>query len=42
MLKNRKFSALAMFMVRKTANGDSVKNGIAFINGLDGNVDGVY
>lgn len=31
-----------MFLVSKTANGDSVKDGIAFINSLDGNVDGVY
>ena len=31
-----------MFLVCKMANGDSVKDGIAFINGLDGNVDRVY
>ncbi len=31
-----------MFLVCKTADGDSVKDGIAFINGLDGDVDGVY
>lgn len=40
--QNRKFSALAMFLVCKMADGDSVKDGIAFINGLNGNVDGVY
>jgi len=40
--QNRKFFALAMFLVCKTAKGDSVKDGIAFINGLDGNVDGLY
>lgn len=31
-----------MFLVCKMANGDSVKDGIAFINGLYGNVDRVY
>lgn len=31
-----------MFLVCKMANGDSVKDGIAFINSLDGNVDRVY
>ena len=40
--RNREFSALAMFLVCKTANGDSVKDDIAFINGLYGNIDGVY
>jgi hypothetical protein len=40
--QNRKFSTLAMFLVCKTADGDSVKDGIAIINGLDGNVDGLY
>lgn len=40
--RNRKSSALAMFLVCKTTKGDSVKDGIAFINGLDGNVDGLY
>lgn len=39
---NRKSCVLAMFLVCKMAKGDSIKDGIAFIDGLDGNVDGVY
>ena len=40
--QNITFSALAMFLVCKPAKGDGVKDDIAFINGLDGNIDGVY
>lgn len=41
-LETEKSSALAMFLVCKTTKGDGVKDGVAFINGLNGNVDGLY
>jgi hypothetical protein len=31
-----------MFLVCKTAKGDGVEDGVALVNGLDGDVDGVH
>lgn len=37
-----KISVLAMFLVCETAKGDGVEDNVAFIDGLNGDVDGVH